>query len=69
MSTFNLLVNENNFRYQSNATDSWNRVILHFMRHNTDMINTILKSWIMMITWSGNATTGRKTIYGSNHIM
>ena len=42
ISIFNLLVNENDFRYQSNATDSWNRVILHFMRHFSDMINTII---------------------------
>ena len=52
MSIFNLLVNENDFQYQSNATDSWNLVILHSIRHFTDTINTIIKSWNTRSWWS-----------------
>ena len=44
------------FRYQSNVTESWIPMILHIKRHFTDTINTTV------ITWSGNATIGRKNI-------
>ena len=33
------------FLYQWNATDSYNRMILHFMDHFTDTINAIMTMW------------------------
>ena len=52
MSIFNLLVNERIFQYQSNATDFLNLVISHPIRHFTDTINTIIKSWNTWSWWS-----------------
>ena len=57
------------FSYQSNATDSWNLMALHFMRHFTDTMNAIKKICYHGVTWNGNADIGRKTISELNNIM
>ena len=40
------------FRYQSNATDFWNLIMLNFMRHFTDTINIIMRRWNRWSWWS-----------------
>ena len=69
MSIFNLPVNENDFAVPVERHRSYG-IALHasFLWHGK-YHNEKLEHVIGMITWSGNATIGKKTISGLNHTM
>ena len=60
------------FPYKSNATDSSNYMISHFMRHLTDILNAIMKSCNMCPSWSvqvGIPVMAEKKTSALNHTM
>ena len=72
MSISNRLVNENNFslpveRHRLFLKSHDITLYAPFHWHNKYHYEK-LEHVIVMITWSGNATIGRKTISGHNHI-
>ena len=72
MSIFNLPVNENDFSVpvERHGFLKSHDFTLHVLFYWHDKYHyETLEHVIVMITWSGNATIGRKTISGLNHIM
>ena len=71
MSIFNLLVNENDFSVpvERHIFLKSRDIILHTSFHRHDKYHyQKLEHVVVMIAWSENATIGRKTISGLNHI-
>ena len=72
MSIFNLLVNKNYFSVpvERHRFLKSHDITLHASLHWHDKCHCVkLENVIVMITWSGNATIGRNTISGQNHII
>ena len=71
MSIFNLLVNENDFSVpvEHHRFLKSHDITLHVSFYKYDKYHyEKLEHVIVMITWSGDGTIGRKTISGLNHI-
>ena len=72
MAIFHLLVNENDFSapFERRTLSKSHDDILHASFHWHHKCHyEKLELVIVMVSWSGNADTGRKTISGLNHIM